>query len=194
MLVCSASLLRYVTLQNATSILVQATYYNALPLVASLHDYVACNLEAIMESRLLEREREPDSEMLIPALSAFVRARQADNAPVTRSGIISEEAMKKHQAWLDLQDIPGPLLRTPYRPRDTTRRSSATSLPSPRRLPPNNNSSMDDIFMMDVPSGDDPKQHEMASSTSVGVHSVLKPAWKAAMTQESIPKFVHFGL
>ncbi|GJJ07428.1 hypothetical protein Clacol_001630 [Clathrus columnatus] len=147
MLVCSAALLRYITLTNISSILVRAVRYNALSLVTSLQDYIACNLEAIMENRLFDNDRERiyDMEALIPALSTFIRARQADFSPITRSGLAMNELMKRHADWLCLQDIPGPIVRTqlPFQEKQSPRLVPSTPAPSSKP------GAEDDIFLMD---------------------------------------------
>ena len=122
MLICSAAILRHVTLTNVVSVLTEATYYNALPLVGSLQDYVACNLEAIMESHFLD-DTQPE---LIKALSGFVRSRQAEKSPIMRSNTIVETALRKASSWLKLQDLPQPLVRTQWSGRDSLKLDAAT--------------------------------------------------------------------
>ena len=107
MLICSTVIFRHVTLNNVSSLLSDATYYNALQLVDSLQTYITCNMEAIMESRFLDSMQ---SE-LIEGLSGFVRKRQAEMSPVMRLNMMVEDAMRRNTEWLGLQDIPQPLVR-----------------------------------------------------------------------------------
>jgi inhibitor of Bruton tyrosine kinase len=106
-LICSVVVLRHVNLDNVIAILANATYYNALPLVERLHDFIACNLEALMESHFLDNM----DEDLMKSLSGFVRSRQADKSPIMRSNVIAETALRNASTWLELQDLPQPVIR-----------------------------------------------------------------------------------
>lgn len=191
MLICSATIIDYVNLNNVVSILTEATYYNALPFVDNLQDYVACNLEAIMESRLLD-DMHPD---LIHTLSVFVRSLQADMSPIMRSNLIAETALRKASSWLELQDIPQPLVRSQWHAKDSpklgpsssdqsifSRRTSLPAVsplsspaldPTVRQLPPRTSKANqgDEIFVMDVPIDTIPTLH-------IGQPESPGPAWK----------------
>jgi inhibitor of Bruton tyrosine kinase len=198
MLLCTATIVRHVTLNNVVSILAEATYYNALCLVDILQDYVACNLEAIVESRFID-DMHPD---LIKSLSVFVRSRQAKKSPIVRSNLIAETALRKASSWLELQDIPQPLVRSPWHAKDSPklnpvssdqsifpRRTSlpgvsplsspaldATARQSPPRTPKPNQG--DDIFVMDVPVDTIPTLH-IGQAESPGNYVVPVQAWKS---------------
>ncbi|KIJ35076.1 hypothetical protein M422DRAFT_233046 [Sphaerobolus stellatus SS14] len=200
LLLCSSALLRYITLQNITPILARATHYNALSLISSLQDYIACNLEAIMESRLLDRTAEFDVECLIPALGAFIRARQADGAPVTRAGLLVDEIMERHRAWVEVQDIPGPVLRTAMTGKKEGRRASSASLPKSPVIVASPGGGVagagDDIFAMDLMGGEANASAgggigsgEASAGAGVGVGTYVAPkaAWKARAVSE-LPK------
>ncbi|KAF8589240.1 hypothetical protein K439DRAFT_1527185 [Ramaria rubella] len=201
MLICSATILRHVTLTNVPTLLNDATYYNALPLVDSLQDYIACNLEPIMESRLLDATP-PD---LIKSLSAFVRTRQAAKSPATRSNLIAETALRNAAAWLEMQDIPAPIVRTQRLVRDSpklspivvdrgdrpgaARRASlppgspaALGKPSPPRTP--KPALGDDIFAMeDVVTDTIPALNIGQPQTPPPSYVVPRAAWKASPVQ-----------
>ncbi|TFY58443.1 hypothetical protein EVJ58_g6418 [Rhodofomes roseus] len=87
MFLCSEVILKRVNVLNVCAVLSDASFYHALPLIASLHAYMAANMETILESRMLD-----DLPLsLIKQLSVFVREQQAHNsrrlrraAPVVR--------------------------------------------------------------------------------------------------------------
>lgn len=140
MLLCSETILQHLNICNVCSILSDATHFHASQLVGSLQGYMARNMETLLESRMLDDL----STALIKQLSMFVRARQAEKLPFTRSGQLIAEALKKHAAWLELQDIPQPIVRTaargplgrspklsPVNLGKLARRMSGARLPSP---------------------------------------------------------------
>ncbi|KAA1470069.1 hypothetical protein DENSPDRAFT_797206 [Dentipellis sp. KUC8613] len=108
LLICSSVILRYINLNNACSVLADAEHLLCLPLMERLHRYLAVNMETLLESRMLDDL----TPRLIKQLSQLVRAEQTAKAPVSRSNRLVEEAMRKNIAWLELQDIPGPTIRT----------------------------------------------------------------------------------
>ena len=65
-------------------------------------------METFLESRLLDDI--PYS--LVKQLSKFVRQRQLEKAPFSRGAAFVDTAMRKHAAWLDLQDIPEIIVRS----------------------------------------------------------------------------------
>lgn len=189
-LVCSTVLLQFVTLTNAPSLLARATHYNALSIVTSLQDYIACNLEAILESRLLDnnREREYDVEALIPALGTFIRCRQAEFSPLVRSGLAIDEIMERHAAWLQLQDLPSPIIRnlhpsheqqSPRQPQVTSVGEVLSGLGSEDCMFP-----MDETAMSNRTSLSSQSQVQSRSSISREISSGV---WKAKKIQD-IPK------
>ena len=204
MLICSVVILRYATLTNVVSVLTEATYYNALPLVESLQDYVACNLEAIMESRFLD-EMHPD---LVMALSVFVRSRQTEKSPIMRSNVIVETALRKASSWLELQDLPQPIIRSRWSVREPSSKSDfpasdqpnlprrslvstgsplsspilgATVRQSPPRTPKQGQA--EDIFPMDFPVDSIPTLYIGQPQTPAANHTAPGQAWKSKSPQ-----------
>ncbi|TFY78752.1 hypothetical protein EWM64_g5263 [Hericium alpestre] len=159
LLICSDILLKYVNLNNVCSVLADAAYLHCLPLVESLHRYLAVNIEPLLESRLLDDL----TPRLIKDLSRDVQLLQLEKSPVSRSERLVREAMSKNEAWLAEQDIPHPIIpRTANKgsPRLSPKMSRRPSIPSsPLTSPtvrPNSSSrasqltmSGDDLFVMD---------------------------------------------
>jgi hypothetical protein len=201
LLICSTIILRHVTLNNVYSLLVDATYYNALPLIDSLQAYVASNMEAILESHLLDGMQND----LIKDLSTFVRKQQAGKSPVTRSNLLVENALRRAADWLELQDIPQPLIRRQRTAKDSPKLSPvgldkstlprrpsgpvASSLPNPPLASVTKSSSPkptqgEDIFAMEdeivdaIPALNigQPQAH------TVG-YTISTPAWKSKSAQ-----------
>ncbi len=114
-------ILKRVNVSNVCSILSEATYYNALPLVRSLQGYIAQIMETLLESKMLDDL----SADLIKQLSASVRQAQARKSPLSRSNSLANAAMEKYSEWLSLQDIPQPIVPSmrPIVPRDTAKLS-----------------------------------------------------------------------
>ncbi|KAF8528711.1 hypothetical protein JB92DRAFT_2862754 [Gautieria morchelliformis] len=199
MLICSVVVLRHVHLGNVIAILANATYYNALPLVESLHDFVACNLEALMESHFLDNM----DEDLMEGLSVFVRSRQADKSPIMRSNLIAETALRNASTWLELQDLPQPVIRSHPLARNspkldpvgydqsTPRRSSVPTrspLPSPalrdvtRYSPPR--TPADEIFAMEDVHVDSIPTLHIGQPQSPTAYTVPGHAWKSKSRYE----------
>lgn len=189
MTVCSSILLRFVTISNAPYLLSRATYYNALPLISSLHDYIACNLEAILESRLLDdnRERGYDVEDLIPALGRAIRARQAIFSPSTRAGLNMDELMKRNADWLELQDIPSPIVRSQ---RISSEQQSPRLTPTSSGIPlTTTKSNVEDyIFHMDENTAVSPLPSATSQTSAISVLAEsARKVWKSK-TMQDIPK------
>lgn len=119
----------------------------------------------MLESQMLA-DLTPD---LIKQLSAFLRAQQKAKAPVSRSTMLIDNAMREYGEWLQAQDIPKPFvpaIRGPFRDapptphkRDKDRRWSGAEPVSPTASPSLQprapamgaaSSGEDDIFAMDV--------------------------------------------
>ena len=101
-LISSSIILCFLNINNACSILSDASHYSMSQLVASIHEYLAQNLETFLEGRMLD-----DLPMnLIRQFAEFVRGRQAQKLPVTRSGKMVDKALETWKDWLALQDIP----------------------------------------------------------------------------------------
>ncbi|KAG8704097.1 hypothetical protein FRC08_002453 [Ceratobasidium sp. 394] len=132
--ICSVVILRHVTLHNCTSILADASPLYSPKLKARIHEYVAVNMECLLEKRFLDDV----AHDTMKELAAFVRAQQAIKLPHTRSGTWLTRLMGKHKAWSDLQDFPSVIVRTcpPGRPSKSPKLSPSgpTSPKTPRRI------------------------------------------------------------
>lgn len=125
-LICSSVILKRVTVSNACSVLAEATYFHAQPLIRQIHRYIAINLETLLESHLLD-----DLPIdLIKQLSVFIRDEQQIKSPVSRSGVLTKKALETFKDWLALQDIPGPIIRSS---RIEGRNAAKLSPPGPTR-------------------------------------------------------------
>jgi hypothetical protein len=100
--ICSANILRFVDLQNVSSVLVDAQHLNAKALVESLHGYMTKNLETLMEMHALD-ELPGD---VLKSFSLFLRNRQMDYHPHIRQGANIRVLEKRWANWLQLQDFP----------------------------------------------------------------------------------------
>ena len=108
MLVCSTVILKFVTINNVCSVLTDAAYYHSDVLVERLEHYMACNMETLLESHMLE-----DLQFsLVKRLATYVRSLQSIKQPYTRSNELVDKAMEKHADWLALQDFPTPIVRS----------------------------------------------------------------------------------
>lgn len=136
-LVCSAVVLRHVTIHNVCSLLDTATFFNALALRDALQHYVSQNMETMLESHYLDAMPAD----LLADLSAFVVGQQAERLPISRSNILVAALMEDHKAWLALQDIPKPSIRPagqagrPFQPR-SPRMSPVELTPPPSAAKP----------------------------------------------------------
>jgi hypothetical protein len=110
MLVCSKVLMRYVSTHNVAYILNEASYLHSATLVHRLHAYIAVNMETMLEGRLLDDLFFGGDADLIRQLASFVRERQREKSPVARSDRIVRNAMMWFGDWLELQDIPVPIV------------------------------------------------------------------------------------
>lgn len=200
MLICSQVILKCVNILNVCSVLSDASFYHALPVVASLHAYMAANMETLLESRMLD-----DLPVnLVKKLAVFVRERQLDKYPISRSTRLVDRAMDTHGAWLALQDIPQPFVPT-YKIgafRDSLgkrhRKTSqfATSPPAspvvrPVLAPPPPAHGLpadDELFVMDDAGPSIPSQSSTpAPEVSAGSISAFG-GWRSIST---VPKWVH---
>jgi inhibitor of Bruton tyrosine kinase len=100
--ICSANILRFVDLQNVSSVLVDAQHFNATALVKSLHGYMTENLETLMEMHALD-ELPRD---VLKSFSIFLRNKQAEYHPKMRLGANIIDLERKWANWLRLQDFP----------------------------------------------------------------------------------------
>ncbi|KAJ9110692.1 hypothetical protein QFC19_001521 [Naganishia cerealis] len=111
---------------NAAALAAEASFHNAQELKSSIFRYIACNLETMMENGLLD-----DMDIrILNDLTGFVRNRQAEKLPLTRSGILLDMAMEKYKDWLVLQDFPELRLRIPRDIKPKSPRLTSTSVPT----------------------------------------------------------------
>ena len=184
-LVCASVILARCNLHNACSILEDATYYHIEPLVERLQEYLATNMETFLESHMLDEISDP----LVKQLEQFVRTRQLEKSPFTRSDSFVNQLMEKHAGWLgELDDIvrtaseepskdgipvmtiPKPLLA--MKPAFASQVSGNTLRRSP---------SGDDIFVMDEP--EKPVHPSSYKAPPVLASSqFLSPIWKPMST------------
>jgi hypothetical protein len=85
-----------------------ASHFQVQALMHALHDYMAANMETLLEGKMLD-DLTPS---LIKQLTEFVRKQQAEKFSVTRSTRMFDRAVENHGEWLALQDIPQPIVRT----------------------------------------------------------------------------------
>ncbi|KAG8809009.1 hypothetical protein FRC17_003655 [Serendipita sp. 399] len=105
---CSSYILRYVDIHNVTFVLVEASHFNALHLVSTLHGYMANNLETLLEMHVLG-----DLPFdVLKAFTEFVRQQQRAMHPFIRNGGNLPLLEEKWTEWLSLQDIPTMILPT----------------------------------------------------------------------------------
>lgn len=167
-----------------------------------LQSFLAVNLESFLGSRLLDEI----PYALVKQLSKYIKERQLDKSPFSRSDIFANELLVKHADWLQEIDIPQTIVRTvnassfrrepsgagnlkisPPTPAKTPQRPShpkvvLSSSPTLRRLP-----SDDDIFQMDEPETTTEAQTPVpALSPSV---PQSKPMWKPQSTQRCVINF-----
>lgn len=127
-LICASVIVKRVNITNACLVLNEASYYNVIPLIRSIQQYIAINLETFLESHLLDDL--PND--LLRQLSVFVREQQASKSPVSRSGILTNMAMEKHKEWLAMEDFPQPITKTSRHPSRIVS-SAKLSPPTPSR-------------------------------------------------------------
>ncbi|OCF36502.1 hypothetical protein I316_01751 [Kwoniella heveanensis BCC8398] len=169
-LVCSQVIIRHCNAFNAAALATEAAFYQATTLKLSIFDYIISCMETMLESGLLD---EMDNDVLLD-LCNVISQKQAIRLSVTRNQILVKQAMEKHREWLQLQDIPQPRVRQPFKwkprspalspvdtmsftPKDKDRERAKPSMPasapiSPLLSPdlqPDRSSAADGIFQMD---------------------------------------------
>lgn len=188
MLICSSVILTYLDLHNCCYILAEATYYHAVQLIDRVHEYMAANMETLLEFGILD-----DLPLhLLQELSTFISAKQTEKATFTRSPVYVDSLLAKYWDWLADQDIPVPIVRTAKSIAKETARLKAAALPSretparPVVLPtvPSQSPHLrpkpsgDDLFAMDDLASPPAKQRVSVASGSTG--DVAGPVWKVA--------------
>jgi hypothetical protein len=166
---------------------------------------MAVNMEVLLENNMLD-----DMPVeLIDNLAEFVRKKQVEKSPISRSNQIVDAAMIKQSDWLALQDIPQSIIHTnrhglhkvsprpsPSSPgRKYHSRPSTVSSPSPHlaiSTPPTcpAPSGDDDIFAMDeadtLPAFTLDQVQSRSTNSDIESTSTPTPTWKAS----SVPRFV----
>ncbi|KAH7100947.1 hypothetical protein BKA62DRAFT_704588 [Auriculariales sp. MPI-PUGE-AT-0066] len=122
-LICSSCILRHINIWNACSLLTDASQYFAHPLIRSIQGYIACNLETMLESRLLDSL----GYDVLKRLAIGLQERQVHKAPYVRTSTAMDELLGKWVDWLDDQDIPTPIVRTGAIAKRTSRLNATTS-------------------------------------------------------------------
>ncbi|CAE6370514.1 unnamed protein product [Rhizoctonia solani] len=131
--ICSTVILRHVTLTNCVTVLADASPFYCPKLKARLHNYIAVNMESLMEKRYLD----DITHDTLKELSMFVRGQQAAKQPHIRSGAWIAVILNRHQEWLSMQDFPSVVVRTapPGRQPRLSPRSSPTIGPTSPKTP-----------------------------------------------------------
>ena len=167
-------------------------------------------MESFLESSILDEI--PHS--LVKQLAKFVRGKQMEKSPFSRSDAFVNEMMEKYAEWLVEEDVPEPIIRTSPLMIPHTRASAGSSLlkkdlsmekisPSMLgRVKPSSTESTasqpittpehilrrlpleDDVFVMDEI--DMSSVPPASSSATVMPISVPIPAWKASRSTRSV--------
>ena len=200
-LICAAVILTHSSIQNACFVLADATYYHVPSLIEKLQEYVSVNMETFLESRMLD----DIPYTLVKQLAKFIKARQTEKTPFSRSGVIVDSMLQKHAGWLAQQDLPETIVRSatkmPLRRDGSTAKLSPelsgkklankvsfteplklvqNTTTSPRRIlrrPP----SGDEIFLMDEPESPTARAHP-EESVLLQPSLTAQPVWKAQGT------------
>lgn len=210
-MVCASVIVKRVNIQNACSILTEASYYHAAPLVRSIQEYITINLETFLESHLLD-----DLPIdIVRQLSAFIRDQQAVKSPVSRSGILTTRAMGKYKEWVASEDFPQPVTKSSVHPSRITSSAKHSPPGSLKKLknirlsmspstspvlrpqiislvpqPPNPGVHEDEVFLMDenVPSLALNQSTPMSSKLDLAEDTSNRPtvSWKVS----TVPKLV----
>jgi hypothetical protein len=117
LLICSLIVVKYVTINNISTIYVEAAALHCPQLMDSLHHYMAVNMETLLEARLLDNL----SPQLVRQLASAVQAHQAAKSPFSRIQlpIYLEASIRQHHEWLAAQDIPCPIVRSQPKAQNT---------------------------------------------------------------------------
>jgi hypothetical protein len=132
-------MIEYVSINNISTIYVEAASLHCPQLMDSLHQYMAVNMETLLEARLLDDL----SPQLLRQLASAVQDRQAAKSPFSRLQlpVYRAASVEQHREWLATQDIPCPLVRSQQKlqqpkpsPKMKASRKAELSLPaSPAR-------------------------------------------------------------
>lgn len=158
-----------------------------------MQEYIAINLDSFLQGHLLDDV----PYVLIKHLARFVKGRQVEKSPFSRSDGFADEMLHKHAAWLEGQDIPSTIVKTittrPFKtdrsklppfPAKVVQKDSFTSPTNYgtalRRLP-----SGDEIFCMD-----EQESGQLTSSKEALSAPNPPPIWKPTSTPRSVYTFL----
>jgi hypothetical protein len=155
LLICSSIVVKYVNINNISAVYIEAASLNCDQLVDSLHQYMAVNMETLLEARLLD-DLPP---RLVKQLAGAVRGHQAAKSSFARLQLPVNltTAAHEHREWLAAQDIPYPIVRSQLKvqkklsPKAKQKPSLHTSPGSKPTLPrtPLLTNTCEDLFAMD---------------------------------------------
>ncbi|KAF6760676.1 hypothetical protein DFP72DRAFT_1091851 [Ephemerocybe angulata] len=193
LLICSSVILAYLDIHNCCYILSEATHYHAVELIARVHEYMAANMESLLESRFLDEL----PKRLLEQLSAFIGARQTEKSKFTRTSEYLDGLLAKYWDWLAEQDIPAPIVRSmksitresvprlkvsPPASREVPKQpmaaSSLTALPQSPPPSIRHRPSGDELFAMDMQDTASPSNQR--ASLAKPTSEAAGPAWKVA--------------
>ncbi|BEI83868.1 hypothetical protein CcaverHIS002_0404720 [Cutaneotrichosporon cavernicola] len=195
-LVCSRVIVKHCNPFNAAALAVEASFYRAADLKASIFDYISACMETMLESGLLD---DMDDDVLRD-LSKTISVKQGDKAVVPRSNILVDELMVKHREWIAVQDIPTPRVRQPYKwkprsPHLEARRPSTSPMTTPDLKPLTSAGPVDEMFTMDeeTSAGTTPRQAPSPNPSAGSARSMTplslgrssgKPVWKSRTVEQ----------
>ncbi|KZS93259.1 RCC1/BLIP-II protein [Sistotremastrum niveocremeum HHB9708] len=105
-LVCSNVILQFVELWNVCSLLADASHFRVVPLQNRLHEFIAANMETMLENRLLD-----DMPLdLLRELASAIRLHQSTKSPFTRTDRFVQDLLVKWADFLASEDIPQPIV------------------------------------------------------------------------------------
>jgi hypothetical protein len=184
LLLCSSVILSYLNIHNCCYILAEATHYHALQLIDRVQEYMAANMESLLESGFLEDL--PD--YLLQQLSSFIAKRQSEKSTFTRTPVYVDGVLAKHWDWLLSEDIPAPISRTLESINTENKRAKGVRKPLPLSTLPScpplqKRASGDDLFAMDgIPdsSSSAPQRQEASAANPKTPSKSTGPVWKVA--------------
>jgi len=123
-------------------VITEATHFHVMPLMERVHQYMAINLETLLESNILD-VLEP---RLVKQLASFIVNRQNEKLPHRVSTMMVD--LRAYAGWLATQDIPEPFVPSIARSSKTTSRRKSILQLTPSKSKTATKS--DDIFDMDM--------------------------------------------
>ncbi|KAI0262373.1 hypothetical protein BC834DRAFT_892147 [Gloeopeniophorella convolvens] len=155
LLICASIIVDHVTIHNISAVYTEAAALHCEALMDSLHQYIAVNMETLLEAHLLGHL----PPRLIRQLVSAVFQHQALKSPFSRLQLPVDlvAAVSRNRDWLAVQDIPSPIVRSqprafskqsPKRHRKSSFPTSPGNKPTLPRTPLLSNTS-EDLFAMD---------------------------------------------